>query len=130
VHDFDQHTGLQSDFEHTGTPIELSPFAEQTLFRTVQESLTNIQKHAKGVSHIRVKLAYSIEAIHLVVSDNGQPVPGAPSAQSGYGLKGLRERVDQLGGEFCCGPDSTNGFLVNVSIPLQEVIRDQSTARG
>ncbi len=59
VHDFDEHTGLQSNFEQNGTPIELSTFAEQTLFRTVQESLTNIQKHARGVKHIRVKLEYS-----------------------------------------------------------------------
>ena len=130
VHDFDEHTGLQSDFEHSGTPIELSPFAEQTLFRTVQESLTNIQKHAREVKHIRVNLAYSAEAIRLVVSDDGQPSEGASSDQSGYGLKGLRERVDQLGGEFCCGPVSSNGFQVDVSIPLQEVVRDQSPARG
>jgi len=130
VHDFDEHTGLRSDFEHSGTPIELSPFAEQTLYRTVQESLTNIQKHARGVKHIQVKLAYSVEAIHLVVRDDGQQPKSASSAQGGYGLKGLRERVDQLGGEFCCGPDSTNGFQVDVSIPLQEAIRDQSPARG
>jgi signal transduction histidine kinase len=130
VHDFGEHTGLPSDFEPGGTPIELSPFAEQTLFRTVQESLTNIQKHARGVRHIRVKLVYSAESIHLVVSDDGQPSDGAPSAQSGYGLQGLRERVDQLGGEFCCGPVSSNGFQVDVSIPLQEVLRDQSPARG
>jgi signal transduction histidine kinase len=130
VHDFDEHTGLQSDFECIGDPIELSPFAEQTLFRAVQESLTNIQKHARGVKHIRVNLAYSAEAIRLAVCDDGIQPDATPSAQSGYGLKGLRERVDQLGGEFCCGPDSQNGFQVNVSIPLQEVVRDQSPARG
>ncbi len=124
VHDFGEHTGLQSDFELSGTPIELSEFAGQTLFRTVQESLTNIQKHARAVKQIRVKLAYSSEAIHLVVCDDGQPREDNPSAQSGYGLKGLRERVDQLGGEFCCGPVSSNGFQVDVSIPLKEVVRD------
>ena len=130
VHDFDEHTGLQSVFEHTGTPIELSPFADQTLYRTVQESLTNIQKHARAVKHIQVKLVYSVEAIRLVVSDDGQPLEAAASAQTGYGLKGLRERIDQLGGDFCCGPLASNGFQVDVSIPLQEVARDQSPARG
>jgi signal transduction histidine kinase len=130
VHDFGEHTGFHPEFDLSGTPIPLSPFAEQTLFRTVQESLTNIQKHARAVKQIHVKLAYSSEAIHLAVSDDGQPLPDAPTAQSGYGLKGLRERVDQLGGEFCCGPDSSRGFQVDVSIPLQEVVRDQSPARG
>jgi signal transduction histidine kinase len=124
VHDFGEHTGFHPEFDLSGTPIPLTPFAEQTLFRTVQESLTNIQKHARAVKQIRVKLVYSNEAIHLAVSDDGELLPEAPSAQSGYGLKGLRERVDQLGGQFCCGPDSSHGFQVDVSIPLQEVVRD------
>jgi signal transduction histidine kinase len=128
VHDFDEHTGLQAEFEHSGTPVELSEFAGQTLFRTVQESLTNIQKHAQGVKHIQVKLEYSAEAVRLVVSDDGQPSEAARAGQSGFGLKGLRERVDQLGGELCCGPAASNGFQVDVSIPLQEVIRDQSSS--
>ena len=96
----------------------------------MQESLTNIQKHAREVKHIRVNLAYSAEAIRLVVSDDGRPSYGVSPTPGGYGLKGLRERVDQLGGEFCCGPVSSNGFQVDVSIPLQEVVRDQSPARG
>jgi signal transduction histidine kinase len=66
----------------------------------------------------------------LAVNNDGQPLKEAASAQGGYGLKGLRERVDQLGGEFGCGPVSSNGFQVDVSIPLKEVIRDQSPARG
>jgi signal transduction histidine kinase len=119
VCDFDEHTGLPSDFEYTGTPIDLSAFASQTLFRTVQESLTNIQKHARGVKQIRVKLAYLAEAVRLVVSDDGKQPEAASSGQSGYGLKGLRERVEQLGGEFHCGPDSSNGFQVAVSIPCR-----------
>jgi signal transduction histidine kinase len=127
VHDFDEHTGLHSDFKLGGAPIELSVFAEQTLFRTVQESLTNIQKHARGVKHIQVKLEYSVEAVCLSVSNDGD-LPEASSGQSGYGLKGLRERVDQLGGEVCCGPGSSNGFQVEVRIPLQEVPHDQSPA--
>jgi signal transduction histidine kinase len=124
VRDFDEHTGLPSNFEYTGTPIDLSAFAGQTLFRTVQESLTNIQKHARGVKQIRVKLAYLAEAVRLVVSDDGKQPEAASSGQSGYGLKGLRERVEQLGGEFHCGPDSSNGFQVVVSIPCQDGSHD------
>ena len=128
VHDFNDHTGLESRFERSGDPIELSIFAGQTLFRTVQESLTNIQKHAKGVRHILVKLEYSVEAIRLAISDDGQRPDAHSTNQTGYGLKGLKERVDQLGGEFCCGPGADNGFRVDVTIPLQELMRDQSTA--
>jgi signal transduction histidine kinase len=130
VHDFDEHTGLQSNFEQNGTPVELSNFAEQTLYRTVQESLTNIQKHARGVKHIRVKLEYSALAIRLTVNDDGQKPGSGSGDQVGYGLKGLQERVEQLGGGFCCGPGQDTGFQVDVTIPLQEIIRDQSTSGG
>lgn len=130
VHDFDEHTGRRIDFTTLGNPIELSEFAEQTLFRTVQESLTNIQKHARDVQHIRVELEYSSVAVRLAVIDDGRPGGATSSPSAGYGLKGLRERVDQLGGQFCCGPNSSDGFQVDVSLPLQEVARDQSPARG
>jgi signal transduction histidine kinase len=124
VHDFTEGTGLDSRFEHSGEPVELSSFAGQTLFRTVQESLTNVQKHGKDAKHILVKLEYTSEAVRLVVSDDGQPPDTASTGQVGYGLQGLRERIDQLGGEFCCGPGSSGGFEVDVRIPLQEVTGD------
>jgi len=127
VQDFDEHTGLESQFEHSGNSVELSVFAQQTLFRTVQESLTNIQKHGKGVKHIQVKLEYSAENVRLAVSDDGQKLDLVSSDQVGYGLQGLKERVDQLGGEFCCGPGSNSGFQVDVTIPLKEIIGDQGS---
>jgi signal transduction histidine kinase len=130
VHDFKEHTGLQSDFEPTGTPIELSAFAGQTLYRTVQECLTNIQKHAIDVKHILVKLEYTPDAVRLVVRDDGKQTEISPSTQAGYGLRGLRERLDQLGGKLNCGQASSGGFQVDASIPLQEVVRDQSTSGG
>jgi len=130
IHDFNVHTGLEAHFEHDGDPIELSSFAEQTLFRTVQESLTNIQKHAQGVSHIQVKLKYSPEAVRLVISDDGQKPEDVSPSQAGYGLKGLQERVEQLGGDFCCGPGAEDGFQVNVMLPLEEVARDKGASGG
>jgi signal transduction histidine kinase len=130
VHDFGEHTRLETSFEHTGDPVDLSPFAGQTLFRVVQESLTNVQKHGVGVKHILVRLEYSPASIHLAVRDDGQK-PGADStAQTGYGLKGLQERVDQLGGRLSCGPGAESGFEVSVTIPLKEVIHDQSASGG
>ncbi len=128
VHDFNEHTGLQSTFGHSGTPVELSAFAEQTLFRTVQESLTNVQKHARGARHIQVKLEYSAEAIRLAVSDDGQKPDVGFTSQGGYGLEGLCERVDQLGGDCCYGPMAEKGFQVDVTLPLHEVSRDKSAS--
>jgi signal transduction histidine kinase len=128
VRGFAEGTGLDSRFEHSGEPAELSPFAAQTLFRTVQESLTNVQKHGQGVRNILVRLEYTAEAVRLTVSDDGRMPDAASTGQAGYGLKGLQERIDQLGGEFCCGPGSSGGFKVDVCIPLQEVARDPGPA--
>jgi signal transduction histidine kinase len=130
VEDFSEHTGLESHFEQNGTPVELSAIAGQTLFRAVQESLTNVQKHGQGVKHIQVKLEYSAEHVRLAVNDDGQKPDPATTGQAGYGLKGLQERVDQLGGSFCCGPGSESGFQVDITIPLHEVIHDQSSPGG
>ncbi len=124
VHDFEQRTGLDCRFETSGSPVELSAFAHQTLFRAVQESLTNVQKHGRQVGHIQVRLEYAPEAIRLAVTDDGQKPEAVAAGQAGYGLQGLRERVDQLGGELCCGPGDSMGFQVDVRIPLQEVSGD------
>jgi signal transduction histidine kinase len=128
IRDFEQRTGLASRFECSGEPAELSPFAHQTLFRAVQESLTNVQKHGRQVRHIQVRLAYTPEAIRLTVTDDGRNQEAGPAGEAGYGLQGLRERVDQLGGEFCCGAGSSGGFEVDVRIPLQEVTGDPGPA--
>ena len=103
-------------------------FARQTLFRTVQESLTNIQKHGQGVEHILAKLEYTPEIVHLLVSNDGETHESTSTDPIGFGLKGLKERVDQLRGDFCCGPEAAGGFKVDVRLPLEEVIDDQSAA--
>ena len=90
VHDFNEHTGLQSTFKQNGQPVELSSFAQQTLFRTVQESLTNVQKHAIEAKNILVTLEYTPEVIRLTVIDDGQKPDVVSSEQAGFGLKGLR----------------------------------------
>ncbi len=128
VKDFDQRTGMRSTFELNGSPSELSSFTRQTLFRTVQESLTNAYKHGKGVREIHVLLEYLPGSVRLVVQDDGQAATAVPDRQPGYGLVGLQERVDQLGGHIQSGPGLTGGFEVEVSIPLQEGIHDPGSA--
>ncbi len=127
--DFDKHTGLKVDFECSGKPYELSSFARQTFYRAVQESLTNVQKHGQGVKQIQVRLDYSTENVSLAVTDDGEKPTEGFMGQTGFGLQGLRERVDQLGGTFCCGPGTSRGFQVNVTIPLEE-LQDDSTPAG
>jgi signal transduction histidine kinase len=120
VEDFDKKSGLQSSFELVGTPVELPPFARQTLFRTAQESLTNAQKHALNAEHVWVHLEYLPEAVCLQIRDDGQTGSENSSRTPGFGLVGLRERVEQLGGSLQSGEREEGGFFVDVDIPLKE----------
>jgi signal transduction histidine kinase len=105
-----------------GTPRELSASAEHTLFRATQEALTNIRKHA-GATASSVTLDFREPArVRLTVTDNGR----GPSADlgafcglngGGYGLRGLRERVEIIGGKLEAGAQSGGGFAVRVEVP-------------
>ena len=118
IRDFDGRTGLSASFEQSGEVPELSDFGRQTIFRAVQEGLTNAQKHGEGVRRIRVSLTCEPNAVHLVLRDDGQTDPSAGPGKAGYGLTGLRERVEQLGGTFRAGPEKEGGFGIDLRLPL------------
>jgi signal transduction histidine kinase len=97
------------------------PPVASAAYRTVQESLTNVRKHASDAP-TTVRLAVESGALHVVVRNappatNGKPVENVlPSG--GHGLIGLRERAALLGGTFVAGRTETGGFEVNASFPL------------
>jgi signal transduction histidine kinase len=122
--DFGERTQLETDFEQRGNPIDLSSFARQTLFRAVQEGLTNVQKHGREVKHIRVNLKYEPGEVCLNIRDDGQAAKDAAPGTTGYGLTGLRERVEQLGGTLRSGPEPEGGFTLELRIPLREDVHD------
>jgi signal transduction histidine kinase len=111
-------TELTLDLE-TELPT-LSPDVQVALFRAAQESLTNVRKHAQA-SKVLVRLRYEEHWLELVVLDNGTGnIPTEAEKQSGgesFGLIGLRERVELLGGQMSAGPATPAGFRVTVRIP-------------
>lgn len=94
------------------------PEVARSGLRVVQESLTNAGKHARHVTHVRVAVTTSKHALQLRVTDNGSSTPAAPPG--GYGLVGMRERVELLGGTFHAGPGEHGGWWVEASVPLDE----------
>jgi signal transduction histidine kinase len=101
----------------TGTPRPLSPELSVALRRTAQEGLTNAVKHAAGAVST-VELAFNPGEVVLTVSDAGcRPGPLADTG-GGYGLEGLRERAELLGGMLVAGPDGT-GWRVRLSVPVE-----------
>lgn len=111
-------SGLQAGFEQQGQPAALTPAAAMTLFRAVQEGLTNVRKHAGGATQIHVRLVYGTESVELAIEDDGQTsADWVETPGNGFGLAGLRERVNLLGGSLDCGPRAEGGFRIAVSLP-------------
>jgi signal transduction histidine kinase len=105
-------------------PVELTidPAATQmpasvrlTVYRIVQEALTNARKHAP-LSPVRINVAATAGDVSVVIDNDATELPSAAAA-SGFGLAGMRERVGLFGGEFEAGPTRGGGFRVRVLLP-------------
>ncbi len=94
----------------------LSPDLQLALYRAAQEALTNVRKHAHATK-VLLRLRYEDEEVELVVLDNGAGPVTDESKQygSGFGLIGLRERVELLGGQVAHGPEPT-GYRVTIRV--------------
>ncbi len=109
--------GLRVGIAVDGEERPLSPGADLTAFRIVQEALTNVTKHtAAGAAEVR--LAYSHDRLTLTVSDDGGAVPHSPAPGGGFGLIGMRERARTAGGSLRAGHRPGGGFAVSAELPL------------
>ncbi len=112
-------TGLRVTREVTGQARPLPEAVELTAYRVIQESLTNIRKHA-GCDSAVIRLEYTPRALSLAVEDKGRPVTGSPRLTSGgHGVVGMRERVAALGGQLSAGPRPGGGYRVFAELPLR-----------
>ncbi|MFI0445283.1 sensor histidine kinase [Actinomadura sp. 6N118] len=110
--------GLRADLNVQGEERAMPPAVGRTVYRLVQEGLTNVHKHA-GDADTRIGLLLLPEAVEVEVENappDGRPDHGLPSG--GNGLVGLQERVVALGGTFEAGPCENGGYAVRARIPL------------
>jgi len=113
-------TGPPVDLE-LELPDQLPHEVGRSVLRLVQESLTNVGKHAPDAGTVRVRVAYNGEGLHIRVTDDGAKRPVNPAGGSGgYGLVGMRERVELLGGRFEAGPSGYVGWSVEAWLPLRK----------
>jgi signal transduction histidine kinase len=89
---------------------------DRVAYRILQESLTNVRKHA-GPVEVRLTLREEGGTLHLEVENDGPLVEAMPSGNGAHGLIGMRERVAALGGTLLAGPRPTGGFRVRASLP-------------
>jgi signal transduction histidine kinase len=115
-------SGIPVELRMEGTDRRLSPSLELSVYRVVQEALTNVVKHAPGARAV-AELTVSAGKVRLDVRDNGGagrgPGGGALRAgwAAGHGITGMRERVGAFGGWLVAGPVAGGGFQVTAEIP-------------
>jgi len=130
VEDYRTRVPLQVDMEVQGTPRRLKPDVESVLFRIAQEALTNVAKHAEA-SHARVELDFRDGSVSLTVSDDGVGFNPAnvlkPQARrKAWGLLGMQERAELVGGQCQIVSHPGHGTRIRVEVPLaEEVVNDQ-----
>jgi len=114
---FQSDTGVPAWFTSSGLPGELASAVRLALYRVTQEALTNVRKHARP-TRVEVTLEYLADEIILTIEDfSPSPDPSSTTQQGGgYGLTGMRERAELLGGTLDAGPTDT-GFLVKLRVP-------------
>ncbi|AIJ23780.1 sensor histidine kinase [Amycolatopsis methanolica] len=112
-------TGLETTLTIDGERDEVPAAVQRTAYRIVQESLTNVARHARAAS-ASVHIGYRPGAMEIRVDDDGTAtVDAAPSP--GVGLLGMRERVTALGGRLVAAPRDGGGFRVHAELPVERV---------
>ncbi len=116
VEDFRQGTGIETSLEANLNVTLPAPIAH-AVYCIVQETLTNIYKHAEA-TRVDVSLVGCPEKIAIRVSDNGCGFGQSGSTSNGFGLQGIQERVAALGGQFDLVAESGGGCCIRVGIPV------------
>ena len=117
--DFEQTTGIEPSCQ-IDLPLSLSTEVNTTVYRIVQESLTNICKHAQA-KNVTVELLAHAGIIHLSIEDNGKGFNPTQNT-TGFGLQGMRERAIALGGQLHLHSQPGTGCCISVSLPLSTLL--------
>ena len=106
---------MEVELRVAGTPRALPRLVERSVYRIVQESLTNVAKHS-GNAPTSVWLEYTERELVVSVIDAG--TARYVNGSNGQGLVGMRERVEILGGQLFAGPRAGGGFAIRAEIPI------------
>ena len=113
---FVRSAGLTVELAISGEPGQLAPTTQLTIYRIIQESLTNVLKHGSNVRRVVVTLTYRDNRVRIRVTDDGEPHKSPDDAAIGHGLAGMRERSALYQGEFHAGPARAGGWEVSADL--------------
>ncbi len=110
--------GLAVEVSTTGEPSRLPAASDLAAYRIVQESLTNVTRHADA-SHVAISIRHDSDAVEVTVEDDGTGIPPGVALRPGNGLTGMRERAAAIGGALDAGPRPEGGFRVHARLPAR-----------
>jgi len=110
------------EFQLVGTPVACSPELEGELLRIGQEAIQNAVKHSRA-SLIRIRLECARDVVQLFAEDDGIGFGDEAAGQGGWGLTGIRERVERLGGEMTIDRAGVRGTRISVQVPTGTIGR-------
>ncbi|MCF2572358.1 sensor histidine kinase [Brevibacterium sp. UCMA 11754] len=137
--DASRRSGQKIDVVTIGEPRPLTPITEMSIYRVIQESLTNCRRYAGSHAEVDVRLRYGTTDLEVEISDTRSPgalreeahresEPPAKQAGLGLGIVGMRERMSALGGSLEAGPKSRGGWLVRAQIPYPRKVAEADAA--
>jgi signal transduction histidine kinase len=110
--------GLEVEIETMGAARPLPAGTDLAAFRIIQESLTNVTRHA-AARHVAISIRRDEREVGIAVEDDGRGLPEGAALQPGNGLTGMRERAVAAGGELEAGPRPGGGFAVRARLPIE-----------
>ncbi|WP_241842439.1 histidine kinase [Pseudofrankia sp. BMG5.36] len=114
----------------TSGPVDTLPAnVDLAAYRIVQESLTNVLRHA-ATSRVTIEVTVSASAVSIAVADAPDPPAAQPVVSPGHGLTGLRERAEELGGRLTAGPCAGGGWRVHAELPINRAQPVGGPSRG
>jgi signal transduction histidine kinase len=111
-----REAGMPIDLDIDELPPALPVAVQVSAYRTVQEALTNVVKHAGPGASAVVRLRHEDDLLVIAVTDDGRGP--ASTDGDGHGLRGMRERAKLLGGDLQAGPRPGGGFQIRVRLPM------------
>ncbi|MGP5072354.1 sensor histidine kinase [Arthrobacter rhombi] len=123
--------GLPLQITHTGSALPVDAAFQLTVYRIVQESLTNVLRYGRAVTRVHVDLSRDEDTVRIKVTDNGQLLGAKRDAiGSGQGLKGMSERAAIYDGSVYAGPGPRGGWVVHAILTVPEQATEHQPSQG
>lgn len=119
IEGFESH-GRRAHLRLDAEPSSWPPEVSSTVYRIVREALTNVSRHAPHAREVTVRVTQHERTVTVEVEDDAPRTPARRYRRAGYGLIGMRERLEALGGTLTTGPRPGSGWSVRATIPTGE----------